>query len=34
MPDSGGLQKGAYFAEKQAIVIMPDTGWEEIIKYG
>lgn len=32
--DSGGLQKEAYFAEKQATVIMPDTGWREIIKSG
>lgn len=32
--DSGGLQKEAYFAEKQAAVIMPDTGWREIIESG
>ncbi|MBM7560334.1 non-hydrolyzing UDP-N-acetylglucosamine 2-epimerase [Marinitoga litoralis] len=30
--DSGGLQKEAYFAKKQAIVIMPDTGWRELIE--
>ncbi|MBO8161188.1 MAG: UDP-N-acetylglucosamine 2-epimerase (non-hydrolyzing) [Thermosipho sp. (in: Bacteria)] len=30
--DSGGLQKEAYFAKKQAIVLMPDTGWRELIK--
>ncbi|APT76109.1 UDP-N-acetylglucosamine 2-epimerase [Marinitoga sp. 1137] len=30
--DSGGLQKEAYFAKKQAIVVMPDTGWRELIK--
>ncbi|MGC8819645.1 MAG: non-hydrolyzing UDP-N-acetylglucosamine 2-epimerase [Fervidobacterium sp.] len=30
--DSGGLQKEAYFAKKQAIVLMPDTGWRELIE--
>ncbi|MBB6062788.1 UDP-N-acetylglucosamine 2-epimerase (non-hydrolyzing) [Thermosipho japonicus] len=30
--DSGGLQKEAYFSKKQAIVIMPDTGWRELIE--
>ncbi|NUU99624.1 UDP-N-acetylglucosamine 2-epimerase [Marinitoga sp. 1154] len=30
--DSGGLQKEAYFAQKQAIVVMPDTGWRELIE--
>lgn len=29
--DSGGLQKEAYFAGKQAIVVMPDTGWKELV---
>ncbi|MDD2635205.1 MAG: UDP-N-acetylglucosamine 2-epimerase (non-hydrolyzing) [Bacteroidales bacterium] len=29
--DSGGLQKESYFAEKRAIVVMPDTGWQELI---
>jgi UDP-N-acetylglucosamine 2-epimerase (non-hydrolysing) len=32
--DSGGLQKEAYFAKKQAIVIMPDTGWRELTNIG
>ena len=32
--DSGGLQKEAYFAKKQAIVIMPDTGWRELTEIG
>ncbi|MEJ5229936.1 MAG: UDP-N-acetylglucosamine 2-epimerase, partial [Pseudothermotoga sp.] len=32
--DSGGLQKEAYFAKKQAIVLMPDTGWRELIEVG
>ncbi len=32
--DSGGLQKEAYFAGKNAAVIMPDTGWPELIEYG
>ena len=29
--DSGGLQKEAYFAGKKAVVVMPDTGWQELI---
>ncbi|MCS6819293.1 MAG: UDP-N-acetylglucosamine 2-epimerase (non-hydrolyzing) [Chitinophagales bacterium] len=29
--DSGGLQKESYFAGKQALVVMPDTGWQELI---
>ncbi|MCF8009642.1 MAG: UDP-N-acetylglucosamine 2-epimerase (non-hydrolyzing) [Halanaerobiales bacterium] len=29
--DSGGLQKEAYFSKKQALVIMPDTSWRELI---
>lgn len=29
--DSGGYQKEVYFARKQAIVVMPDTGWRELL---
>lgn len=29
--DSGGLQKEAYFSEKNALVLMEDTGWRELI---
>lgn len=29
--DSGGLQKESYFAGKQAAVLMPDTGWMELV---
>ena len=29
--DSGGLQKEAYFAHKESVVLMPDTGWRELI---
>ncbi|MEN3041745.1 MAG: UDP-N-acetylglucosamine 2-epimerase (non-hydrolyzing) [Fervidobacterium sp.] len=32
--DSGGLQKEAYFARKQAVVVMPDTGWKELVEAG
>jgi len=32
--DSGGYQKEAYFLEKPAIVVMPDTGWSELIDEG
>jgi UDP-N-acetylglucosamine 2-epimerase (non-hydrolysing) len=32
--DSGGLQKEAYFAGKPGLVIMPDTGWVELLKSG
>lgn len=32
--DSGGYQKEAYFAGKQAVVIMPDTGWRELTDLG
>lgn len=32
--DSGGYQKEAYFAGKQACVIMPDTSWKELIDLG
>lgn len=28
--DSGGYQKEAYFAGKQAVVVMPDSGWREL----
>ena len=32
--DSGGYQKEAYFAGKQAIIIMPDTSWRELTDCG
>lgn len=32
--DSGGFQKEAYFAGKNASVIMPDTSWRELISNG
>ncbi len=32
--DSGGLQKEAYFAGVPALVMMPDTGWIELIEAG
>ncbi|CCO22639.1 non-hydrolyzing UDP-N-acetylglucosamine 2-epimerase [Maridesulfovibrio hydrothermalis] len=32
--DSGGLQKEAYYANCRAIVIMPDTGWRELVQCG
>jgi len=32
--DSGGLQKEAYFAGKRCIVLMPDTGWRELVEAG
>jgi len=32
--DSGGLQKESYFAGKQAVVVMPDTGWIELVDAG
>ncbi len=32
--DSGGYQKEAYFAEKQAVIIMPDTSWRELTDAG
>lgn len=28
--DSGGYQKEAYFAGKEAVIIMPDTSWREL----
>ena len=30
--DSGGLQKEAYFAGIHALVMMPDTGWIELVE--
>lgn len=32
--DSGGFQKEAYFSEKQAVIIMPDTSWRELTDCG
>lgn len=32
--DSGGLQKEAYWSGKRAIVLMPDTGWRELVELG
>lgn len=32
--DSGGYQKEAYFAGKQAVIIMPDTSWRELTDVG
>ena len=32
--DSGGYQKEAYFAGKQAVIIMPDTSWRELTDAG
>lgn len=32
--DSGGYQKEAYFAGKQACLIMPDTSWRELTDLG
>lgn len=32
--DSGGYQKEAYFAGKRAVVVMPDTGWRELVEEG
>lgn len=32
--DSGGLQKEAFYAGKRAVVVMPDTGWREIVQSG
>ncbi len=32
--DSGGYQKESYFAGKQAVVMMPDTGWRELTEQG
>lgn len=32
--DSGGYQKEAYFAGKEACILMPDTSWRELVKCG
>jgi UDP-N-acetylglucosamine 2-epimerase (non-hydrolysing) len=32
--DSGGYQKEAYFASKEALVLMPDTAWRELLING
>ena len=32
--DSGGLQKEAYLCGKRALVVMPDTGWRELVDTG
>jgi len=32
--DSGGLQKEAYFCGKRTLVVMPDTGWRELVDIG
>jgi UDP-GlcNAc3NAcA epimerase len=32
--DSGGYQKEAYFAGKQAVIVMPDTSWRELTDAG
>jgi len=32
--DSGGLQKETYFCGKRALVVMPDTGWRELVDTG
>lgn len=32
--DSGGLQKEAAYAGKRSVVLMPDTGWRELIDSG
>ena len=32
--DSAGLQKEAYFAGVPALVMMPDTGWIELVEAG
>ncbi|WP_026369093.1 non-hydrolyzing UDP-N-acetylglucosamine 2-epimerase [Aminiphilus circumscriptus] len=32
--DSGGLQKEAWFAGRRSLVLMPDTGWRELISCG
>lgn len=34
LTDSGGLQKESYFSGKEATVIMPDTGWRELVDIG
>lgn len=32
--DSGGLQKEAAYAGKRSVVLMPDTGWRELVDCG
>lgn len=32
--DSGGYQKEAYYSGKRAVVVMPDTGWSELVDTG
>jgi UDP-N-acetylglucosamine 2-epimerase len=32
--DSGGYQKEAYFAGKEACILMPDTSWRELVECG
>lgn len=32
--DSGGLQREAYYADKRAVLVMPDTGWRELVENG
>ena len=32
--DSGGLQKEAYYAGRRSVVVMPDTGWRELVECG
>ncbi|MCX7813825.1 MAG: UDP-N-acetylglucosamine 2-epimerase (non-hydrolyzing) [Pseudothermotoga sp.] len=32
--DSGGLQKEAYWCGKRCVVVMPDTGWKELVEAG
>lgn len=32
--DSGGLQKESYYAGKRSIVVMPDSGWRELVETG
>ena len=32
--DSGGLQKEAYYAKKKCALLMPDTGWLELVENG
>lgn len=34
LTDSGGLQKEAYYAKKKCAVLMPDTGWLELVENG